>query len=332
MKVSSFIWCLGCVLVQNSILDQSVGIATAFQPWATTNGKTTMSDSSLLFTPPPTSSLSVQSTHNKLTKNTSTVLQASASTMPKKKNNKKQEKQQKQKQPPPKLDVDALTKYGAAIAIQMTLFAGIFTAVDAALEFLPFANTEVPFVANCIIFWLVALKSRVLNPLNNSRPQVQTLEANNNNNANTRIMPTWTPPGVVFPIMWLLIIGPIRAVTTAMVYDVTGSYANLAILSLMLHLSVGDVWNTINNVERRYGASVTGIVLVWLSNAHAAYQYYQVSPMAGQLLCLPLIWLTVAGALITRTWQLNPDEETGELYPLFPAEGQGTTTFKWFSS
>ena len=73
----------------------------------------------------------------------------------------------------------------------------------------------------------MALKSRVLNPLNNTRPSQQNLETDENK----RVMPTWTPPGVVFPIMWILVIGPIRAATTAMVYGMTGSYASAAILS-----------------------------------------------------------------------------------------------------
>jgi hypothetical protein len=37
-----------------------------------------------------------------------------------------------------------------------------------------------------------------------------------------------------------------------MVYKANGGvYASKAILSLMLYLSIGDVWNFINNVERR---------------------------------------------------------------------------------
>lgn len=222
------------------------------------------------------------------------------------------------------LDVAALGKYAFAVTTQMAIFYALFSGVDYVVNL---ANLQVPFAVNCVVFWFVALKSRVLNPLNNTRPQPANLEAPD---AEQRNMPSWTPPGVVFPIMWILIIGPIRAATTAMVYSVTGCYAHAAILSLMLHLSIGDVWNTINNVERRYGASVIGVLLVWMSKAFAAAQYYQVLPLAGKLLCLPLVWLTIASALIIRTWQLNPDEQTGEPYPLYPVKGQGETELSWF--
>lgn len=231
--------------------------------------------------------------------------------------------QQQQQQP---LDVDALLKYAGAIGTQMSLFYGLFWAVDALAA--ATGSWHVPFAVNCVVFWFAALKSRVLNPLNNSRPQRENFEANAD--TTTRKMPSWTPPGLIFPIMWILIIGPIRAATTAMVYSVTGTYANVAILSLMLHLSIGDCWNSINNVERRYGASVVGVLLVWLSKAHAAYRYYQVTPLAGKLLCLPLVWLTIASALIIRTWQINPDPVTGKPYPLYPVKGQGKTEFMWF--
>jgi benzodiazapine receptor len=117
-----------------------------------------------------------------------------------------------------------------------------------------------------------------------------------------------------------------------MIYRTTGCYANTALLSLMLHLSIGDVWNTVNNVERRYGTSVLGVLFVWLSAAFAAKQYYQVLSLAGKLLSLKLIWLTVASSLIARTWQINPIPSTGKPAPFFPTKGDGDSETKllWF--
>jgi tryptophan-rich sensory protein len=117
-----------------------------------------------------------------------------------------------------------------------------------------------------------------------------------------------------------------------MVYSAAaGSYCNTAILSLMMHLSIGDIWNTINNVERRYGTSVLGIACVYLSAGFAAFQYSQVLPLAGKLLSLKLIWLTIASSLIIQTWRLNKNPETGEKYSLLPKTGEGSKTeFDWF--
>ncbi|KAL3898748.1 MAG: hypothetical protein SGARI_006606, partial [Bacillariaceae sp.] len=186
--------------------------------------------------------------------------------------------------------------------------------------------------------------SRVLNPLNNQRPAPATKELESSGDGGKdsavdepppRKMPTWTPPGVVFPIVWLLIIGPLRAVSSCLVYQSTGHYATKAFFTLMAHLSIGDIWNTINNKERRYGTSVVGVLTVWASAAAAAYQYYQVSPLAGKLLSLPLIWLTIASSLIVRTWQLNPDPNTGKTESLIPTTTNAEKTITklvWFES
>ena len=51
----------------------------------------------------------------------------------------------------------------------------------------------------------------------------------------------------------------LRATAAALVWQAHGeSFCDPAILVLMLHLSLGDTWNTINNVERRLGAAVPG--------------------------------------------------------------------------
>ena len=220
----------------------------------------------------------------------------------------------------------AVLKYGGALAIQMGLFGGIFLGLD---KLVAATGVQVPFAVNFVCFYFCALKSRVLNPLSNSRPSPGTKEIPD---AEQRKMPSWTPPGVVFPIVWLLLIGPLRAYTTALIYSVNGGqYACFAILSLMFHLSIGDIWNTINNVERRYRTSVLGIACVYASAAFAAYSYYQVLPLAGQLLSLKMIWLTIASSLIFQTMRLNPNPKTGKKFSLLPRkEGGFKTEFMWF--
>jgi translocator protein len=232
------------------------------------------------------------------------------------------------------LDIGAMVRYGSAIIIQMALFAGVFSGLDALVAALKIS--KVPFAINFILFYACALKSRVLNPLNNQRPQPKTKEIESKDGSNDpppRIMPSWTPPGFIFPIVWLLIIGPLRAVSSSLVYQSTGRYFCTSIMTLMAHLSIGDIWNTINNKERRYGTSVVGVLLVWASAAFAAFQYFQVAPLAGRLLSLPLIWLTVASSLIIRSWQLNLAPDTGKPESLLPtktADQKTITKLDWF--
>lgn len=106
---------------------------------------------------------------------------------------------------------------------------------------------------------------------------------------------------------------------------------NPVLLCIMLHLSIGDTWNCVNNVERRLGAAVPGVACVWASVLFAATQYSAVSPLAGQLLGLTAVWITVAGLLVADTWRINSAEQGGEWEgePLFPYKGEVTTRF-WF--
>lgn len=229
------------------------------------------------------------------------------------------------------LDVEAILKYITAGSIQMSLISLVFYGVDNLLSTLT-SWTTLPAPLTWMISYALSLKSRVFNPLNNARPNRQkAIEGKESAGFRDRKMPTWTPPGPVFPIVWLLIIAPLRATSSTIIVQSLGSYFTLPLMSLMLHLSFGDIWNTINNTERRYGTSVLGIAAVYVSAVYASWQYYQINPLAGKLLGATVIWLTIASSLIFRTWQINPDE-CGSMESLLPLKKVGKksiTSFSW---
>jgi hypothetical protein len=66
------------------------------------------------------------------------------------------------------LDVAAVGKYMLALAIQMGLTTGIFTGLDKVVAKYSF---KIPFAINCIMFYVLALKSRAFNPLSNCHPK-----------------------------------------------------------------------------------------------------------------------------------------------------------------
>lgn len=231
------------------------------------------------------------------------------------------------------LDTGALVKYGTASVIQLSLISLFFFGIDSLLAVTTKASqTTLPAPLTWMICYAFSLKSRAFNPLNNARPNRQkAIEGKESAGFRDRKMPTWTPPGPVFPIVWLLIIAPLRATSSTMIVQSLGKYFAIPLMSLMLHLSCGDIWNTINNSERRYGTSVLGIATVYFSALHAAWQYYQVNSLAGKLLGATAIWLTIASSLIIRTWQINPGED-GKKESLLPLKNVGersVTQFAW---
>ena len=60
--------------------------------------------------------------------------------------------------------------------------------------------------------------------------------------------PSWTPPGIAFPFIWLT-----YALRRPRADGVRRSLRNPALDALVLHLCIGDTWNCITNVERRLG-------------------------------------------------------------------------------
>lgn len=219
------------------------------------------------------------------------------------------------------LDIKAVGKYFLSAGIEITLLAAFLRLVDAGMS--PERGmSELPVPAITALFYGLSLKSRVFSPLNNQRPDLGE-DGRPAKGFGDRVMPSWTPPGVFFPILWIFINAPLRAYATTLIYEANGHVlCDPVILCLMWHLTCGDVWNTINNTERRVGASVTGVATVWLSVWYAIYRYYEVDPLAGKLLGLTGLWITIASALVTDTWRLNPGTD-GNLDTLFPVKSVG---------
>lgn len=223
------------------------------------------------------------------------------------------------------LDTDALSKYASSIIIQMLAITAFFFALDKGIASY---DGQIPDWSIFALFYGMSLRSRIFSPLDNSRPDItKAVKGESSGGFNDRMMPSWTPPGVVFPIMWILIVGPLRAASSFLIWQQVGHLCDVTILALMFHLSIGDTWNTINNVERRLGAAVPGVLCVCASAIFAAYSYYQVLPFAGELLLPTCLWLTVAAALVTDTWRVN---NTAGTEPLYPYRGATITKF-WFA-
>ena len=158
-------------------------------------------------------------------------------------------------------------------------------------------------------FTLVAIRSRLFSPLNNVRTRTTYSSV---------IRPGWAPPPLAFPIIWMSI-GVLRVISSYLVWQaVDQNYLAWPLVIFMMHLSLGDTWNTIFTVEGRLGAAVPVVLMGPLASAIVvAAVYWQVVPLAGQLLLPMVIWLGVASALVISIWRLNGAEPW---YPLLLEE------------
>jgi tryptophan-rich sensory protein len=156
-----------------------------------------------------------------------------------------------------------------------------------------------------LFFTLFSIRSRIFSLLDNTRSR-QTYDQ--------VIRPRWSPPPLVFPIVWM-IIAVLRVISSVLVWqEMNHQLLVLPFILFVIHLALGDTWNTIFTVERRLGAAVPVVILgPWLSAIVVTAVYWQTNPLAGMILSFSCVWLTVAAVLVFRIWQLNGSEP---LYPL----------------
>lgn len=167
-----------------------------------------------------------------------------------------------------------------------------------------FPNWVSPLLAG-LFFILLSIRSRLFSVLDNTRSRKTYDDV---------IRPKWAPPPLAFPIVWM-IIALLRVISSLLVWQqMNQQFLVLPFIAFVVHLAVGDTWNTIFTVERRLGAAVPVVILgPWLSALIVTVIYWQINPIAGVVLAPSCVWLTVAAALVFRIWQLNGMEP---LYPL----------------
>ena len=196
-------------------------------------------------------------------------------------------------------------KYVGATAVQYKLLMLALSGVDKV--------ATLPKPAVWLLFAFLSLRSRVVSLLDNSRPNREEQKGKATPMDVKR--PSWTPPGIAFPFIWLTITA-LRATAAQMAY--AGSLRAPALDALVLHLCIGDTWNCITNVERRLGVSAIGCFAVWGSVFRAVKAFGASSaPKAAYVLAPSLAWISVACVLTASIWNLNGRP------PVYPAAGDG---------
>lgn len=246
------------------------------------------------------------------------------------------------KKPKKQVLFSALINYVAATTVQWFLIVGFLHFLQLQVIYnlnnisiignktYKFMNRDTISTAIVTIFMLfLSVRSRVFSPLNNQRPKI--LE--NDPVFKNRRRPNWQPAPKFFPIIWSTI-AILRTISSVLIFKETENMLSLPILCICAHLSIGDTWNTINNVEQRLGTSFLGVWFVWGSVIATIYQYFQVLPLAGYILLPSGIWLSIAVALVYSIWRLNFENFNSPT--LLPTVDEGPVStwqipiLKWF--
>lgn len=113
--------------------------------------------------------------------------------------------------------------------------------------------------------------------------------------------PPWTPPGVVFPIMWLLVSKPTQLCALSRIFkfayreDTPASKLALAVYAG--HLALGDAWNKIFFGLECIGLGTVTITLFFGALLASAYLFYSLERGAGYYMLPTCGWVAVATSL-----------------------------------
>lgn len=113
--------------------------------------------------------------------------------------------------------------------------------------------------------------------------------------------PSWTPPGWVFPIMWLIVSKPTqlcalsRMIKFGLESDTPATLKALAVYTT--HLALGDAWNKVFFGLECIGRGTFVISLFYGFLLASAYLFYNIDKGAGYYMLPTCGWVTVATAL-----------------------------------
>lgn len=206
----------------------------------------------------------------------------------------------------PRWDWAATLKYLGATIAQIAAMTGLLWGMDRVFDQFDLATLPPAGVTAIAVgfFALVTLRSRFFSLLDNTR----------NSGRYTSIQrPSWAPPPLAFPIVWMSI-AVLRVVSAYLVWSALGqTFLGWPLVVYVIHLSLGDTWNTIFTVEGRLGAAVPMVILgPFFSVIAVTVSYYSVLPLAGGIIFPSAVWLAIATALCISLWRLNGQE------PLYP--------------
>ncbi|MEA5511760.1 tryptophan-rich sensory protein [Crocosphaera sp. UHCC 0190] len=212
-------------------------------------------------------------------------------------------------------DGKALLIYIGGTAVQIALMVLALWAIGQAYTQLERLNDNSwwPTAIASVFFTVVTLRSRLFSPLDNTRSSGRYQQV---------IRPNWAPPPLAFPIVWMTI-GVLRIVSSVLVWQAVGqNFLAVPLIAFVIHLALGDIWNTIFTVEGRLGAAVPVVIMgPWLSAIVVTVLYGQTVSLAGLLLAPSVVWITVACVLVYSIWRLNGCEPW---YPMKRVNGGKT--------
>ncbi len=115
--------------------------------------------------------------------------------------------------------------------------------------------------------------------------------------------PVWTPPGIVFPIVWITLY--VAMAYAAMRIGLLDN-SQQALAFWAAQIAFNTLWSPVFFGLKRMRAALVIVGFMWVFVAATMGSFWALDPIAGMLFAPYLLWVTIAGALNFSVMQRNP--------------------------
>lgn len=130
------------------------------------------------------------------------------------------------------------------------------------------------------------------------------LISNNVELYNTLILPPFSPPAFLFPIVWTILY-ILMGISSYLIFTSDHPMKNTALVLYGIQLFLNFIWTPIFFGLQMYGLAFLILVLLFLVVLLMTKKFYTISPIAAFLLIPYILWLVIAGYLNLTILLLN---------------------------
>lgn len=116
--------------------------------------------------------------------------------------------------------------------------------------------------------------------------------------------PSWTPPGIVFPIVWTILY-ILMGISSYLIYESDSINKDEALKIYGLNLLINGLWSILFFRFKLFFISFLTIIVLIVLTIIMIIKYYNINKVAGLLQIPYLIWLLVALILNYNVFLLN---------------------------
>ena len=116
--------------------------------------------------------------------------------------------------------------------------------------------------------------------------------------------PSWTPAGIVFPIVWVILY-ILMGISSYLIYNSNTTLKNSALKVYGINLLINGLWSIIFFRLKLFLLAFILVIILIITTIIIIYKYYQINKTAAFLQIPYLIWLVVAALLSYNVYILN---------------------------